>query len=72
MLRARDTAEQQDNGVGLGRNEPEQEHVLAPTVVALQHHHHFSEGAVSVVTQILAFGVEMLVDDNLTVERGRE
>ena len=63
MLRARDTAEQQDNGVGLGQNEPKQEHVLATTIVTLQHH--LFEGAVSVETHLLdlAFGLDKVVDD---------
>jgi len=55
-------AEQHDNVVSL---ESKQEHVLAATIVALQHH--LSVRAVSVEIPLLALGVEKAVDE-MTVE----
>ena len=69
LLRARHTAEQHDDRVGLGRNEPKQEHVLAATVVTLQHS--LSEGAVSVETHLFALGADKVVDD-MTAEGRRD
>lgn len=60
-------AEEHHHGIGLGRDEAQQEDIPAATVVALQHR--LAQWAVLVQRHLFAFGSDQMVHD---VAAGRE